>query len=158
MRQRQLPPKKNQPANRLGQHSCKNDPTPPRMQASLHFHGSTKNSLTDLLPFSSIPVVKLIRTDTTLDLSQKAEKVYPCPHSMRCGCAACPAEVPPGSAECAKKRAPSKKSNSVRLLIRVLLFYPLAGSVCALHASRQPYIQCSIPPKRNSRTRAAWKK
>ena len=28
-----------------------------------------------LLPFSSISVVILIRTDTTLDLSQKAEKV-----------------------------------------------------------------------------------
>jgi len=31
--------------------------------------------MTDLLPFGSISVVILIRTDTTLDLSQKAEKV-----------------------------------------------------------------------------------
>ena len=29
----------------------------------------------DLLPFGSISVIILIRTDTTLDLSQKAEKV-----------------------------------------------------------------------------------
>jgi hypothetical protein len=34
-----------------------------------------KNWMTDLLPLGSIPVVILIRTDTTLDLSQKAEKV-----------------------------------------------------------------------------------
>ena len=55
---------------------CKTDATMLAMAASYQLRSPNKNWMTDVLPIGSISVVILIRTDTTLDLSQKAEKVY----------------------------------------------------------------------------------
>ena len=45
--------------------------------ASTETHSPTKNQLISNYSMSSVPDIKLIRTDTTLDLSQKAEKGMP---------------------------------------------------------------------------------
>ncbi len=57
------------------QRLCKTDATMLAMAASYQLRSPNKNWMTDVLPIGSISVVILIRTDTTLDLSQKAEKV-----------------------------------------------------------------------------------
>ena len=48
---------------------------PKQLGIAVAYSGPTRNCCENQFPVGKIPVFTLIRTDTTLDLSQKAEKV-----------------------------------------------------------------------------------